>query len=77
MTPEEQSIEVPLDAVSPDYFKVMGIPLRSGRAFTAADNLDAPQVVIVNETMARRFGLTRMPSANDSATAARGARLRS
>ena len=55
MTPEEQNMEIPLDAVSPDYFKVMGIPLRSGRAFTAADNLDAPQVVIINETMARRY----------------------
>ena len=55
MTPEEQNLEIPLDAVSPDYFKVMGIPLRSGRTFTAADNLDAPQVVVINENMARRF----------------------
>jgi putative ABC transport system permease protein len=55
MTPEEQNVEVPLDAVSPDYFKVMGIPLRRGRTFTAADNLEAPQVVIINENMARRF----------------------
>jgi putative ABC transport system permease protein len=55
MTPEEQNVEVPLDAVSPDYFKVMGIPLRSGRTFTDADNLEAPQVVIINENMARRF----------------------
>jgi putative ABC transport system permease protein len=55
MTPEEQNIEVPLDAVSPDYFKVMGIPLLRGRTFTAADNLDGPQVAIVNENMARRF----------------------
>jgi putative ABC transport system permease protein len=55
MTPEEQNVEVPLDAVSPDYFKVMGIPLRSGRTFTDADNLEAPQVVMINENMARRF----------------------
>jgi putative ABC transport system permease protein len=55
MTPEEQNIEVPIDAVSPDYFKVMGIRLLRGRTFTAADNLEAPQVVIVNENMARRF----------------------
>jgi putative ABC transport system permease protein len=55
MTQEEQGIEVPLDAVSPDYFRVMGIPLREGRTFTAADNLAAPQVVIINENMARRF----------------------
>jgi len=55
MTPEEQNVEVPLDAVSPDYFKVMGIPLRSGRTFAATDNLEAPQVVIVNESLARHF----------------------
>ena len=55
MTPEEQNIEIPLDATSADYFKVMGIPLRRGRTFTAADNIDAPQVVIINETMAKRF----------------------
>ncbi len=55
MTPEEQNVEIPLDATSADYFKVMGIPLRRGRTFSAADNLDAPRVVIINETMARRF----------------------
>ena len=55
LTPDEQNVEVPVDAVSADYFKVMGIPLRRGRTFTAADNLDAPPVVIINETMARRL----------------------
>jgi len=55
MTPEERGIEVPVDAVSPEYFKVMGVPLLRGRTFTAADNTDAPQVVIINENMARRF----------------------
>jgi putative ABC transport system permease protein len=55
MTQEEQGIEIPFDAVSPDYFKVMGVPLLRGRTFTAADNADAPQVVIINETMAKRF----------------------
>ena len=40
-------------AVSPDYFRTLGIPLRSGRAFTERDLNDS--LVIVNETMARRF----------------------
>ncbi|HEX7050754.1 MAG TPA: ABC transporter permease [Longimicrobiales bacterium] len=41
--------------VTPDYFATMGIPLRQGRAFTAADRPDAPPVVVVSETFAHRF----------------------
>ena len=40
---------------SPSYFATMGIPLISGRSFTAADTTDAPFVVIVNQTFVRRF----------------------
>jgi putative ABC transport system permease protein len=36
-----------------DYFRTLGIPLRDGRYFTAADRADAPLVVIVNESMAK------------------------
>jgi putative ABC transport system permease protein len=39
--------------IRPDYFRTMGIALRSGRDFNPGDNLQAPGVVIVNETMAR------------------------
>jgi putative ABC transport system permease protein len=39
--------------VSPEYFRAMQIPVRSGRAFDDRD-LEQP-VVIVNETLARRF----------------------
>jgi putative ABC transport system permease protein len=41
--------------VSPDYFRVFGILLRSGRYFTGADTADTPSVVLINETMRRRF----------------------
>jgi predicted permease len=43
------------DLVSDGYFQVMGIPLRQGRWFSAADVHDAPPVAIINETMARRL----------------------
>ena len=43
-----------LDIVSPDYFRVMGIPVSSGRGFTDADVAGAPVIVITAET-ARRF----------------------
>jgi predicted permease len=40
-------------AVTPAYFDTMQIPIVTGRAFTDADGIDAPQVVIVNETFVR------------------------
>jgi putative ABC transport system permease protein len=42
-----------LRAVSPEYFRALRIPLRSGRTFTERDLND--NVVIINEAMARRF----------------------
>jgi len=49
------SIEVPLDSVSPGYFRAMGIPLLSGREFDDRDVRNSTPVVIVNETFVRRF----------------------
>jgi putative ABC transport system permease protein len=39
----------------PGYFRVMGIPLVRGRDFTASDDGQHARVVIINESMARRF----------------------
>ena len=41
--------------ISAEYIKTMKIPLLKGRAFTEADTEKSPQVVLINETMARRF----------------------
>jgi len=41
--------------VSPDYFRVMNIPLIKGRTFTKADASSAPPVVIISQSFARRF----------------------
>jgi len=48
-------------SVSPDYLATMGIPLRKGRWFTAADRAGTLSVVVVNETLARRFWGTKDP----------------
>jgi putative ABC transport system permease protein len=42
-------------AVTPEYFKALGIPLLRGRTFSDRDGPEAPSVFVVNETMARRF----------------------
>jgi len=47
--------DVQFAMVSPDYFRTAGIQLLKGRDFTAQDTENAPQVAIVNETIARRF----------------------
>ena len=50
--PESQSDQ---RSATPDYFRTMGIPLLTGRGFTARDTTDSPQVAIVDEKMAQRF----------------------
>jgi putative ABC transport system permease protein len=52
---------VDIEAVSPEWFDTLRVPLRGGRPFTAADDARAPKVVIVNETFARRFWPNRNP----------------
>ena len=50
--------EMPLAScptVGAAYFQTLRIALREGRRFTADDKLDRPLVVIVNESLARRF----------------------
>ncbi len=41
--------------ISPQYFHTMKIPLRRGREFTAHDDAGASPVVIIDESLARRF----------------------
>jgi putative ABC transport system permease protein len=41
--------------VTPDYFAAIGVPLKAGRAFTAADREGSMPVAIVNEAFARRY----------------------
>ena len=47
--------------VSPGYFGIFKIPILRGRDFTQQDDAGAPPVVLINETMARRFWPGRDP----------------
>lgn len=51
----ERSVDILHREVLGEYFKVMRVPLVSGRMFTESDGPDAPMVVIVNETLVRQF----------------------
>jgi predicted permease len=41
-------------SVSPGYFAAIGVALRKGRLFAETDGLEAPRVIVISETMARR-----------------------
>ena len=41
--------------VAPGYFTTMGIPLREGRDFTDADDMEHPGVVVINEATAKLY----------------------
>lgn len=43
------------DIVTPGYFQTIAIPMVRGRAFDVTDRLESPAVVVVNETLARRY----------------------
>jgi putative ABC transport system permease protein len=47
--------ELNINYASTGYFETLGIPLRAGRTFTTADTDTSPRVVVVNETLAKRF----------------------
>jgi putative ABC transport system permease protein len=42
-------------AVSPNYFRAMGVPVVQGRAYTERDNSNAPPVMIINQQTAREI----------------------
>lgn len=41
--------------VTPNYFRTLSIPLRAGRVFAQSDGVDSRKVVVINETMAKRY----------------------
>jgi putative ABC transport system permease protein len=47
--------------VSPTYFRLLGIPLRQGRALADTDTAESPQVCLVDEAFVRRYLHGRNP----------------
>ena len=50
-----------MDLVTPDYLRVMKIPVVAGRGFNSADDSGSPPVAIVTTATARRFWPGRSP----------------
>ena len=44
-----------ITVATPSLFEALRVPLRSGRIFNAADRLDSPPVLIVNQSFANRY----------------------
>ncbi len=57
-------------SVAGDYFRVLGIPLLRGRAFTRDDRAGVPAVGVINDAMAKTY----FPNANPLGTRIRWAR---
>ncbi len=54
-TDNQRSIAADWQVVTPGYFEAIGTPLREGRTFTDADTATSLPVIIVNETMAKKY----------------------
>ncbi len=54
LKPEEQP-KAEFKGITPDWLRALGGRVLRGRDFTEADTLEAPGVVLINETLARRY----------------------
>ncbi|HET6765412.1 MAG TPA: FtsX-like permease family protein, partial [Longimicrobiaceae bacterium] len=59
--PAGEGQAVDYDVATPGYFDAIGIPLRRGRGFTAADTRSTGGVLLINEAMAHRYFANRDP----------------
>ncbi|MGB7023498.1 MAG: ABC transporter permease [Candidatus Acidiferrales bacterium] len=53
--PLAQRSGVNIETISPDYAKVLRVPLERGREFTAEDNQTTPTVAMVNQAFVRHY----------------------
>ncbi len=59
--PPGQEITVSYRVIDQNYFRTMGIPLLRGRYFMEQDNDESHGVVMINQTMARRYWFDQDP----------------
>ena len=59
--PIDDQPDAHLNAVTPSYFRILGVPTIRGRAFTAGDTAGSQRVAIVNAAFAKRYLQDRDP----------------
>jgi predicted permease len=59
--PPDKYPEIFFEPVSGDYFETLGARLQQGRTFNNTDTADHPNVVIINQTTARKFWPNESP----------------
>ena len=51
----DENVTMDYQIVSPDYFSTLEIPLKRGRGVSEADTETSERVIVINQTMARRY----------------------
>jgi predicted permease len=52
---QDENMNISINSVGPGFFATLGIPLIAGREMTERDVQGAPQVVVINEAMAKYY----------------------
>lgn len=55
LPPGSARVDVESFVISPDYFRIVGVPLRRGRLFDTGDRSDSDQVALINEALVREY----------------------
>ncbi len=51
----DENVTMDFQIISPDYFSTLQIPITRGRVLSAADTENSERVIVINESMARRY----------------------
>jgi putative ABC transport system permease protein len=71
-----EDVQAHYRAVTPDYFRAMGIRLVAGRELNVSDRADGVRVAVINETLARRFWPNENPLGRRAALTQEALRFR-
>jgi putative ABC transport system permease protein len=53
-SPEDYGKEVRHKEITPGYFEAVGLPMLRGRSFTESDTAESPNVIVINDALARK-----------------------